>query len=46
MFKYQPFKFIAKVAGWIGLILVPRYIRSSFKELKHVTWPNRKESAP
>ncbi|MCA9326638.1 preprotein translocase subunit SecE, partial [Candidatus Saccharibacteria bacterium] len=44
MFKYQPFKFIAKVAGWVGLILVPRYIRSSFKELKHVTWPNRKES--
>lgn len=44
MFKYQPFKFIAKVAGWVGLILVPRYIRSSFKELKQVTWPNRKES--
>jgi preprotein translocase SecE subunit len=44
MFKYQPFKFIAKLAGWIGLLLVPRYVRSSFKELKYVTWPGRKQT--
>ena len=43
-FKYQPFKFLAKLAGWIGLLVVPRYIRSSIKELKDVTWPGRKES--
>jgi preprotein translocase SecE subunit len=28
----------------VGLILVPRYLRNSFRELRQVTWPNRKES--
>lgn len=27
-----------------GLILVPRYFRNSFKELRQVTWPNGRES--
>lgn len=28
----------------IGLILVPRYFRNSWRELRQVTWPNGKES--
>jgi preprotein translocase SecE subunit len=28
----------------VGLILVPRYFRNSFRELRQVTWPNGKES--
>jgi len=28
----------------IGHILLPRYFRNSWKELRQVTWPNRRES--
>jgi preprotein translocase SecE subunit len=34
----QPFKFL-------GHLLWPAYFRNSWKELKQVTWPNRRESA-
>jgi preprotein translocase subunit SecE len=34
----QPFKFI-------GHLLWPAYFRNSWKELKQVTWPTRRESA-
>jgi preprotein translocase SecE subunit len=34
----QPFKFI-------GHLLWPSYFRNSWKELKLVTWPNRREAA-
>ncbi len=44
LFKIQPFKAIAKVCYWIGLIIWPRYFRNSLKELKYVTWPNWKQS--
>jgi len=40
----QPFKFIYKLIHWIGLVVVPPYLRSSWKELKLVTWPTRRQS--
>ncbi len=42
--KVQPFKTIYLLLHWIGLVLLPPYIRKSWKELKLVTWPNRKQS--
>jgi len=42
--KYKLFRIIAKILQFIGKIIVPKYIRSSWQELKLVTWPNRKES--
>jgi preprotein translocase SecE subunit len=44
VFNRQPFKFIGKILRWIGLIIVPIYLRNSWKELRLVTWPNWKES--
>jgi preprotein translocase SecE subunit len=38
---WRPFRFVGK---WIGLILVPPYVRNSFRELKKVTWPNWRET--
>lgn len=40
----QPFKFIFKLLRGIGLIIFPTYLRTSWTELKLVTWPNRKQS--
>lgn len=37
-------KIIGKPVRIIGLILVPRYIRNSWKELKLVTWPDWRTS--
>ena len=37
----KPFK---KPARILGLIIVPRYFRDSWKELKLVTWPTWKQS--
>ena len=34
---WKPFKFVGK-------ILVPPYIRSSWRELRQVTWPDRKQT--
>ena len=28
----------------IGLVIVPRYLRNAWKELRQVTWPNRLET--
>jgi preprotein translocase subunit SecE len=33
----QPFK-------WIGRFIFPRFLRNAFLELRHVTWPSRRES--
>jgi preprotein translocase SecE subunit len=33
-----------KPLRWLGLIIVPPYLRSSWRELRLVTWPNRRES--
>lgn len=42
--KIQPFKFIFKLFRWLGLVIAPPYVRSSWVELKQVTWPNRLKS--
>lgn len=42
--KIQPFKFVFRLFRWVGLIIVPRYVRTSWIELKQVTWPNRLKS--
>jgi preprotein translocase SecE subunit len=44
IFKHQPFKFIGKVLAIVGRVLLPKYIRDSWKELKLVTWPNLRTS--
>jgi preprotein translocase SecE subunit len=33
-----------RVFRWIGYVLLPPYIRNSWRELKLVTWPDRRES--
>lgn len=33
-----------KPVHFVGLIIVPRYFRNSWKELRLVVWPNRRES--
>lgn len=38
---FKPFRFVGK---WVGLIFWPPYFRSSFRELKLVTWPNWRQS--
>lgn len=44
LFNRQPFKAIGTVFGFVGRILVPKFVRNSFTELKYVTWPTRKQS--
>lgn len=52
-FIATPFRFIGRQAAklgrfkafrFLGLILLPRYFRNSWIELRQVTWPNRRES--
>lgn len=38
---WKPFKVAGRL---IGRIIVPPYLRNSFKELRLVTWPNRKQT--
>ena len=33
-----------RVFRWIGLVLLPRYIRNSWRELRLVSWPDRKKT--
>ena len=40
-FKLRPVRFVFR---WLGRILWPRYFRNSFKELRQVTWPSRRET--
>jgi preprotein translocase SecE subunit len=44
VFDRQPFRFIGKIGHWIGLVLVPRFVRNAFKEVRLVTWPNFKQT--
>jgi preprotein translocase SecE subunit len=44
LFSVQPFKTIAKLARLIGLVLLPVYIRRSWKELRLVSWPTMRQS--
>jgi preprotein translocase SecE subunit len=42
-------RFFIRIERWkpihlIGLVIVPRYFRNSAKELRLVTWPNRRET--
>jgi preprotein translocase SecE subunit len=39
-----PFKAAGKPVAKIGRYVVPPYFRNSWKELREVTWPKRKES--
>jgi preprotein translocase SecE subunit len=34
-----------RVFRWIGYILLPSYIRNSWRELRQVTWPDRRKTA-
>ena len=40
-FKLRPVRFVFR---WLGRILWPRYFRNSFRELRQVTWPSRRET--
>lgn len=44
VFRYQPFKSIGKVLRFVGRVILPRYFRNSWRELRLVTWPNRKQT--
>ncbi len=33
-----------RIFRWIGLVLLPPYFRKSWRELRLVTWPNRRQS--
>lgn len=44
IFRYQPFRFIAKVFRFIGRLIFPRYLRNSWGELRLVTWPSGKQT--
>jgi preprotein translocase subunit SecE len=44
IFKRQPFIFIGKIFTVIGRVLLPRYVRNSWKELRQVTWPSWQQS--
>lgn len=50
---FAPFRFVGSVlqsierfkpVHLIGLVIVPRYLRNAWSELRMVTWPNRRES--
>jgi len=40
-FRLRPVRFVFR---WLGRILWPRYFRNSFRELRQVTWPSRRET--
>ncbi len=44
LIKRQPFKAIRVVLSLIGKILLPIYLRNSWRELRLVTWPSRRQS--
>ncbi len=42
--KIQPFKAVFAILKLISRIILPKYVRRSWVELKQVTWPNLKNS--
>jgi preprotein translocase SecE subunit len=42
--KFAFFRITAKVLRFCGKIIVPPYIRNSWKEIKLVTWPSRHQT--
>jgi preprotein translocase SecE subunit len=41
---FKPLRPVITVLRFIGRLIVPRYLRDSWKELKLVTWPDWKQS--
>ena len=44
MSKFKLFRFIGRIFKYLGKILLINYIISSWRELKLVSWPNRRET--
>jgi len=40
-FRFRPVRFVFR---WIGRILLLGYFRNSYRELRQVTWPGRRET--
>lgn len=40
-FKVRPVRFVFR---WLGKILLPKYFRNAYKELRQVKWPSRRET--
>lgn len=40
----QPFRTVFRVVKIVGRVLVPRFLRNSWKELRQVKWPSWKQS--
>ena len=41
IFSVPPLRWLAKLVRFIGRFIVPKYFRSSWRELRLVTWPDR-----
>lgn len=44
VFSKPPFSWLARPLRLIGHVILPRYIRNSWRELRLVQWPSRHES--
>ena len=44
IFRYQPFRFIGKAFRFVGRFPLLRYFAGSWRELRLVTWPNRRQT--
>ena len=40
----SPVRGAGRGLGWLGKFIIPSYFRNSWRELRQVTWPNRKQS--
>jgi preprotein translocase SecE subunit len=41
---FKPLRPVFNILKFVGRIIIPSYLRNSWKELKLVTWPNWKQS--
>lgn len=39
-----PFRLLGRGLRWLGRFIIPPYLRNSWRELRLVTWPNRRQS--
>lgn len=44
LFSRPPLSWLVKVFKVLGRIIFPRYFRNSWRELRLVTWPNRRQT--
>lgn len=44
LFRYQPLRLIVLIVRVIGQIVFPKYFRNSWRELRQVSWPNRRQT--